>query len=174
MNPMIPSSTTLPNLSQINRSDNLFDLFADVNVSSSQTKPAATGNMAAPTSAANPNSIWQGKVDISLDNLSPYSKGAKQANANAVPLKAMMGQPATTTTTSTTTPTSMVSPLGQSKAPNFFPSQPLSPTGTSNYNISTATATKPAAASSAANVPFTPFQNELNQFKSLNFDMNKK
>ena len=148
-------------------------------MNTSQTKPVAqkpmnagvaTGNQAA-ASAANPNSIWQGKVDISLDNLSPYSKGAKQTNPNSVPLKAMMSQPSSVTTP----PTSMVSPLGQSKAPSFFPSQqPLSPTGgTSNYNISTASmSAKPT--STGANVPFTPFQNELNQFKSLNFDMNKK
>ena len=133
-----------------------------------EQKPTNAGNNSV-GAAANPNSIWQGKVDISLDNLSPYSKGAKQTNSNSVPLKAMMAQPAVTTTT----PTSMISPLGQSKAPTFFPNQqqPLSPTGTSNYTVSTASTT---AAKPASNVPFTPFQNELNQFKSLNFDMNKK
>lgn len=109
-------------------------------------------------------------MDISLDNLSPYSKGVKQSNTNSMPMKSMMsgGGPSQPTPP----PAAMMSPLGASKAPsNFFPA-PMSPTGLGSSSSSTANNNLFAASNpiKPATAPFVPFQNELNQFKSLNFD----
>jgi hypothetical protein len=98
LNP-IPSSFTMPNInSASNNNNNLndLDLFGSLSTTSSIIQPAPvlsnssktnqiTVNPARPPSTTSTNTMWDslGKsVDINLDNLSPYSKGAKNTPVN--------------------------------------------------------------------------------------------